>query len=272
MGWFWQDNNIVNTQHNTDIDNDNDTSMCPYLTDSNDNSKHPNIFTTDNNSSSTTLNPFNNMPNLTNEATTDQNLHLTKDRTISNIPMGTEPQKKWEYPSAQQMYNAMLRKGKVSNSDNLQNDTIESMVQIHNFLNESCWLEILRWEQKYTDLTGQSPKLLKFMGKPGILTPRARLHYYMSFVLPWVYERELPFDRHDWIVLRSKNVKKEDVTVALTENSNDLINQWDQVRYVLDFYSGPDDENGMPTFSVDVRPALDNLTNVKDRIDNLLKR
>lgn len=267
MGWFWNDN--INSNNNNDNNssqpqNGDDSSLCPYLSDDKNNSRNLN--------GKDAVNPFNNMPNLANTPTADQKLHLTKDRTISNIPMGTAPQKKWEYPSAQQMYIAMLRKGKLSKVDNLENDTIESMVQIHNFLNESCWLEILRWEKKYTDLTGQSPKLLKFMGKPGVLTPRARFHYYMSYMLPWFYERELPFDRHDWIVLRPKtNLQSTNLQSTNKESdTTDSSENFEQIRYVLDFYTGPDDANGMPTFSVDVRPALDNLTNVKDRIDHLL--
>ena len=38
------------------------------------------------------------------------------------------------------------------------------------------------------------------------------------------------------------------------------------------FYGGPDDENGMPTFHVDVRPALDSLDNAKDRMTRFLDR
>ena len=41
---------------------------------------------------------------------------------------------------------------------------------------------------------------------------------------------------------------------------------WKEVRYVIDYYGAPDDEEtGMPAFMLDTRPALDNLTNARDR-------
>jgi hypothetical protein len=35
---------------------------------------------------------------------------------------------------------------------------------------------------------------------------------------------------------------------------------------VIDYYSAPTEEDGSPVFSLDVRPALDNLSSVKERI------
>lgn len=55
-----------------------------------------------------------------------------------------------------------------------------------------------------------------------------------------------PFDRHDWHVRRA----------------NDGTSQ----RYVIDYYSCPDDENGMPVFSLDVRPAVDTPGAVFERV------
>lgn len=37
-------------------------------------------------------------------------------------------------------------------------------------------------------------------------------------------------------------------------------------RYVIDYYSCPDDENGMPVFSLDVRPAVDSAGAVYERM------
>jgi len=56
---------------------------------------------------------------------------------------------------------------------------------------------------------------------------------------------EPPFDRHDWIVRRKTG---------------------EEVRYVIDYYSAPPEPDGSPVFSLDVRPALDSLGSVKDRI------
>lgn len=58
---------------------------------------------------------------------------------------------------------------------------------------------------------------------------------------------EPPFDRHDWVVRRPKT--------------------GEEVRYVIDYYSAPDDSEGNPVFSLDVRPALDSLTSIKTRIE-----
>lgn len=57
---------------------------------------------------------------------------------------------------------------------------------------------------------------------------------------------EPPFDRHDWIIRRPKT--------------------GEEVRYVIDYYSAPPEPDGTPVFSLDVRPALDSFSSVKDRI------
>ena len=261
MGWFWAGKVASNKNNSNDIED----SLCPVM--------HYNNTSTGGRGK---INPLNYIPR--NLSSTDkqpgQRLSLTTNKTLSSIPRGattsnnngtTEgtPDDKWQYPSAQQMYNAMVRRGKIhSNDPSLQEDTVEAMVQIHNFLNESCWYEILRWEKPHTERSHLEPKLLKFMGKPGLLTPRARLHHYLSFLFPWYLQRDLPFDRHDWIVLRGVPSDNNNTTTTAAAAAEP---KYTQIRYVLDFYSGPDDPNGMPTFSVDVRPALDNFTNVKDR-------
>lgn len=49
---------------------------------------------------------------------------------------------------------------------------------------------------------------------------------------------EPPFDRHDWYVARNVN------------------GQTKEVRYVIDYYTGPPEPTGEPVFYLDVRPAL----------------
>ena len=57
------------------------------------------------------LNPLNFMPsNLSQERAAHQTVDLPTDREASSIPRG-DGGGNWEYPSPQQMYNAMLRKG-----------------------------------------------------------------------------------------------------------------------------------------------------------------
>ena len=57
---------------------------------------------------------------------------------------------------------------------------------------------------------------------------------------------EPPFDRHDWIVRRPKT--------------------GEEVRYVIDYYSAPPEPDGSPVFSLDVRPALDSIKSIQQRI------
>jgi cytochrome c heme-lyase len=87
------------------------------------------------------LNPLNQMPELAQTMAPGQTDALPTDRTTSTIRRGAE--ERWEYPSPQQFYNALVRKGWETPVD-----AIETMVQIHNFLNEEAWLEVLQWEHR----------------------------------------------------------------------------------------------------------------------------
>ena len=88
------------------------------------------------------LNEFNYMPEVSNEKLADQKINLSKDRELSSIPKSKgKKDEVWEYPSPQQFYNALRRKG-FEDDETL----IDSMVNIHNFLNEGAWNEVLRWE------------------------------------------------------------------------------------------------------------------------------
>lgn len=66
------------------------------------------------------------------------------------------------------------------------------------------------------------------------------------------YRGPLPFDRHDWYVLRYTS--NDDATVEPQE-----------VRYVIDYYSGPPEPTGEPVFYLDVRPALDRPSAILER-------
>lgn len=133
----------------------------------------------------------------------DQAFALPTSREPSTIPRGSGDGN-WEYPSPQQMYNALLRKG--------YNDTditaVESMVSVHNFLNEGAWEEIVGWEQRFArglwrgwqlckrgeqhvseelerrwDGKDVDPSLMRFQGRPKDITPKAT----MLQVLGWIY-------------------------------------------------------------------------------------
>jgi len=62
-----------------------------------------------------------------------------------------------------------------------------------------------------------------------------------------VARTEPPFDRHDWYVSRTVNGQER------------------EVRYVIDYYSGPPEPTGEPVFFLDVRPAI-SATGATERI------
>jgi len=171
------------------------------------------------------------------------------------------------------MYNALLRKG----YDDTPADAVESMVAVHNFLNEGAWAEIRDWEQTFAgglaqgwrrcssgvgqraqdDIVAQcegkaaecEPKLVRFMGRPGDLSPKARVMQFAGWVWPSKFSAEPPFDRHDWYVSR-----------RMSDGSTR------EVRYVIDYYSGPPEVTGEPVFYLDVRPAVDGPTAAVERM------
>ena len=152
------------------------------------------------------LNPLNYMPSdLSQKRAEHQTVHLPVDRTVSSIPKG-DAAGNWEYPSPQQMYNAMLRKG----YDDTPEDAVESMVAVHNFLNEGAWAEIVEWERRFANGLNSGwkecrrggegsranaypesdsadvvpPRLVKFMGRPNSRTPKATMLQLMGWVYP----------------------------------------------------------------------------------------
>ncbi|CCL99674.1 uncharacterized protein FIBRA_01695 [Fibroporia radiculosa] len=183
------------------------------------------------------LNPLNQMPTLSQTPAAHQSAELPTLREASTIPR--DASSTWEYPSPQQFYNALVRKGWETPEEH-----VETMVQIHNFLNEQAWQEILKWERK--ENPGEEPQLARFKGRPGELSPKARFWLFAGWLLPSRFNTEPPFDRHDWVVRRQQS--------------------GEEVRYVIDYYSAPPEPDGSPVFSLDVRPALDSFGSVKQRI------
>jgi len=120
------------------------------------------------------------------------------------------------------------------------------MVEIHNFLNEEAWNEVLKWERRATANPQEVPELARLQGKPGQLSPKARFHLFAAKLFPSRFNSDPPFDRHDWVIRRPAT--------------------GEEVRYVIDYYSAPDDAEGNPVFSLDVRPALDSIGSIRQRI------
>jgi hypothetical protein len=81
------------------------------------------------------------MPHLAQSRAPGQTLDLPTERTTSSIPRDSSA--RWDYPSPQQFYNALVRKGWETPEEH-----VETMVDIHNFLNEEAWNEVVKWEQR----------------------------------------------------------------------------------------------------------------------------
>jgi cytochrome c heme-lyase len=153
-------------------------------------------------------NPLNYMfSDLSQDRAENQSVALPTEREPSTIPRGSG-EGNWEYPSPQQMYNALLRKGYTDTDAS----AVESMVSVHNFLNEGAWAEIVEWERRFGRGLGKGwemcrrgeqgsmaganleqganeeevvqPKLIRFMGRPKEMTPKAAMIQVMGWIYP----------------------------------------------------------------------------------------
>ena len=59
----------------------------------------------------------------------------------------------WTYPSPQMFYNALARKGKLT--DDTAEEDIASVVALHNNMNEKTWAKVLQWEAADSDRHGR---------------------------------------------------------------------------------------------------------------------
>jgi cytochrome c heme-lyase len=199
------------------------------------------------------LDPTNNMPSNANQVPSDgQMLPLEKNRVASTIPKGGTDNSTWQYPSPQMFWNALVRKNK---QEGASEEDIDSVVAVHNNMNESTWKQVLIWEAVQAESgsdqdenSGKEPKLLRFLGRPDDLSPRA---YIKS-----LFGHPKPFDRHDWYVDRGGK----------------------EVRYIIDYYhderyEGKDkkptsmhDTTSVKSIMVEVRPAADSVEAVLTRL------
>lgn len=153
-------------------------------------------------------NPLNYMfAEISQDKAKDQKIHLPVEREPSTIPKGAGSGN-WEYPSPQQMYNALLRKGYHDTDPT----AVESMVSIHNFLNEGAWAEIVEWERRFArglsrgwaisargeanalierdelDENPPEPSLIRFQGRPTEMTPKAAMLQVLGMIYPAKYQ------------------------------------------------------------------------------------
>ncbi|KAJ3375101.1 Cytochrome c1 heme lyase [Allomyces arbusculus] len=184
------------------------------------------------------LDPTTHLPRSLSQAPhPDQHRELPVEREVSTIPRGGQDAnegEKWIYPSQQMFFNAMKRK-----SWDAKEEDMSVVVPIHNAVNEMAWKKILEWEALEKTACDQ-PKLTRFQGRPGDLTPRA---WFKSVFMGYTK----PFDRHDWTVDRCGT----------------------NINYVIDFYTGKlpsgSRQAGMVSFYLDVRPKLDSWEGIKLR-------
>lgn len=235
------------------------------------------------------VNSLNNIPDLAQQPSPGQKIALPLERTISSIPRASSSSSpsacpvahknndknddknndkggvgvdQWEYPSPQQFYNALVRKGWET-----PEESVEMMVSIHNWLNEEAWYQVRKWEEKHEG--GSLSSLASFQGRPQELSPKARYHLWMGKILPNFYASVKPFDRHDWIVHRP-TIKTEGGNSYMSGGGQSS-SPYTSHRYVIDYYHLADDKEGNPVFSLDVRPAVDDLGAVQERISEWWK-
>jgi cytochrome c heme-lyase len=125
---------------------------------------------------------------------------------------------------------------------NPQAPDMKSIVPIHNAVNERAWAEVMKWEAGRGGEKCGGVKLVTFKGKPTERSIKARFNTLIGY--------SPPFDRHDWVVDRCGS----------------------RVRYIIDFYTGRSAPGQMPSFYLDVRPALDNWEGVMMRLENFWSR
>ncbi len=195
------------------------------------------------------IDPKNQMPANPNQLPhPEQTVPLSTVRQPSNIPKaGAENDGTWVYPSQQMFYNALMRKGK---GEGVRPEDMATVIAIHNGVNERTWQKVSEIEKNlHSDCC--DPTLLKFMGRPDALSPKARIKH-------WLLGYPRPFDRHDWIV--------------------DRCGQKEQ-RYVIDYYYDDnikdgdqldvDEKKGFAVprrVVIDARPALDDFGSIYDRV------
>lgn len=112
--------------------------------------------------------------------------------TVENLTRATrereqEATDKWVYPSEQQYYNAIRRKGHKAEAVDMP-----TTLAIHNAVNEKGWAMVAEWERLHAGTDDVAPpKLLRFEGRPRDMSPKA-------WVKTYLLGYQAPFDR--WVV------------------------------------------------------------------------
>jgi cytochrome c heme-lyase len=207
---------------------------------------------------------------------------LSTHRVKSTIPQA-DTDDTWQYPSQQMFYNAMKRKGY-----NPHEEDMDSVIAIHNAVNERTWQEVLQWERTHCE-TCPTPKLLRFQGRPADLSPKVRGLLVGKHRARWRVVTDVvpvPALRPRCVTSRLRRLScatrslfcflcakarlKSLVGYSPPFDRHDWIVDrcGTPVRYVIDFYSGAPDPDGNKPVSVhiDARPALDSPGAFFDRL------
>ena len=247
------------------------------------------------------LNPLNHMPSfISQDRAVGQTIILPRERELSSIPKGRnkividssgagvsgddDNVENWEYPSPQQMYNAMLRKGYTDTPE----DAVESMVAVHNFLNEGAWAEIVEWERRFGRglwhgwqecKRGEDSQLLQQQEQRQIY-PQSSLSPPPSLLSNSTQDSSSDSDltprltrftgRPDTRTPKATMLQWLAWLAPSRFGANPPFDRHDwfvqrtlpdgraaEIRYVIDYYSAPPEPTGEPVFFLDVRPAVD---------------
>ena len=184
----------------------------------------------------------------------------------------------------------MLRKGYTDTDIT----AVESMVAVHNFLNEGAWSEILEWESLFSSGLSHGWNICR-RGEGGIAQERARREFakqrreLLGLDKPKAQDGKKDDENTEPKLIRFQGFPQQPTPKArilsLLGNafpshfsSEPPFDRHDwhverrlpdgtkkEVRYVIDYYSGGEEGNGQQVFYLDIRPALDTPTAVAER-------
>lgn len=232
-------------------------------------------------------NPANNELPANQRPAAGQKYTLPTDRVTSSIPSGdpatSSAEPLWTYPSEQQFYNAMKRKGYSPNEQEMN-----AVVAIHNAVNERAWAEVCHTAHQHTCTRCFSnppllpTRLLTLRAFCRLLTDVDTIYICSSSssskiqVVTWeqtlhpectdsmrlvrfqgkpdeptpkarlntLLGYRAPFDRHDWVITRCGK----------------------EVTYLLDFYHGRATPGKPVAMHIDARPAATDADGIWDRM------
>ncbi|ETB61738.1 hypothetical protein YYC_01565 [Plasmodium yoelii 17X] len=154
------------------------------------------------------INERNMMPNIPNapiETEKNDNIQLNKKREISSIPKNNNEY--WLYPSPQQFYNSLIRKNK-----DIDKVDVDSVVNIHNDVNEESWKSILKYEHMHKKKC-EKVTLQRFCGKFDDLSIKAKFRSIYIDVRPAMRNLSTIWDRirYPFYELYFKHIKKDEL-------------------------------------------------------------